>query len=186
MIPIRQLVQVSPEVFLGDQGYHSTKRDKNWFVRLLCPAQGLEKKGQCRVVTVGKLSQNTTSDGSKQIPDATQMNGQLDTRCQKLYMRKESIYRVVTSPYKSKRQWQQINQSETKDWPQRHPIWKTKETQDLHKHDNKLFAKLSKCKFYCLKVKYLGFLLGKDGVHLDFSQVETISNLPEPKIFKVV
>ena len=53
-------------------------------------------------------------------------------------------------------------------------------------HQYKLYAKLLKCKFHCHKVKYLGFILGKDGVHLDPSQVEMISDWLEPKSFKDV
>ena len=40
----------------------------------------------------------------------------------------------------------------------------------------KLYTKLLKCEFHCPEVKYLRFILEKDGVHLDLSQIETISN----------
>ena len=40
----------------------------------------------------------------------------------------------------------------------------------------RLYIKLLKCEFHHLKVKYLGFILKKDGVHVNPSQIEMLSD----------
>ena len=50
----------------------------------------------------------------------------------------------------------------------------------------KLYAKLLKYESYNSKVKYLKFILRKDGVCLDSSQIVMISDWPEPKSVKNV
>jgi hypothetical protein len=46
-----------------------------------------------------------------------------------------------------------------------------------------LYAKLSKYKFYKTKVKFLSFLVGRDGVYLDLACLSTISEWPAPCSF---
>ena len=43
----------------------------------------------------------------------------------------------------------------------------------------KLYAKLLKCHFYQKKVKFLGIIVGKDGIEIDTSQIEIIHNWPK-------
>ena len=46
--------------------------------------------------------------------------------------------------------------------------------------ENKLFTKLEKCEFNQSKVEYLGFIVSAEGVSMDLSHVETITNWPTP------
>jgi hypothetical protein len=44
-----------------------------------------------------------------------------------------------------------------------------------------LYANANKCRFFTLKVDFLGFIVGKDGIRIDPAWVETIANWPWPK-----
>jgi hypothetical protein len=46
-----------------------------------------------------------------------------------------------------------------------------------------LYAKLSKCEFHKTEVKFLGFLVGRDGVRLDPARLSTVSEWPAPHSF---
>ena len=46
---------------------------------------------------------------------------------------------------------------------------------------NKLYAKFSKCEFWLKKVAFLGHIISKEGVSVDPSKVETVSNWQEPR-----
>lgn len=50
----------------------------------------------------------------------------------------------------------------------------------------RLYAKLSKCEFHRDKVKFLGFVVGRDGVEIDESRIDTIRNWPEPESYRDV
>ena len=54
----------------------------------------------------------------------------------------------------------------------------------LRKH--KLYAKLTKCKFFTTEVKFLGFIVGVNGVSMDPSRIDTVADWPEPKTFREV
>jgi hypothetical protein len=41
-----------------------------------------------------------------------------------------------------------------------------------------LYAKLSKCSFHQIEVHFLGFIIGRDGIHIDLERIWTISNWP--------
>ena len=49
-----------------------------------------------------------------------------------------------------------------------------------HLCDNGLYACPDKCCFSEDTIKYLGFILSKDGLKMDLSKVQTIQDLPEP------
>jgi hypothetical protein len=49
---------------------------------------------------------------------------------------------------------------------------------------HQLFLKQSKCAFGASKVKYLGHLVGKDGVRVDPKKIEAMQNWPHPKTLK--
>ena len=44
-----------------------------------------------------------------------------------------------------------------------------------------LYAKLSKCEFHQKEVKYLGFIVGANGMQMDPSQLDTVCDWPEPR-----
>lgn len=46
--------------------------------------------------------------------------------------------------------------------------------------DHQFYAKLSKCDFCKNSVDYLGFVIDKEGVHVDPSKVDKIRNFPTP------
>jgi hypothetical protein len=50
--------------------------------------------------------------------------------------------------------------------------------QRLREHD--LYAKLAKCNFFTSELKYLGHLVGKDGLKPDPDKVEVVKNWPTP------
>jgi hypothetical protein len=41
-----------------------------------------------------------------------------------------------------------------------------------------LYAKLSKCSFYQMEVHFLGFIIGRDGIHINPERIWTISDWP--------
>lgn len=43
-----------------------------------------------------------------------------------------------------------------------------------------LYAKASKCEFYCSETKFLGLIVGRDGVRMDPAKVETVRQWPTP------
>ena len=47
-------------------------------------------------------------------------------------------------------------------------------------------ADVNKCKFYITKTKYLGLIISKDGIKMDFAKVEAIKNWSTPKYVKDV
>ncbi len=47
--------------------------------------------------------------------------------------------------------------------------------------EHKLYAKKSKCEFFRREVKFLGFIVGADGVKVDPEKVEAVRNWPVPK-----
>ncbi|KAL1952652.1 hypothetical protein VTO42DRAFT_4569 [Malbranchea cinnamomea] len=49
-----------------------------------------------------------------------------------------------------------------------------------------LFAKLSKCSFETTSVSFLGFIVDKEGVHMDPERVWTIAEWPVPRSFKEI
>jgi hypothetical protein len=49
---------------------------------------------------------------------------------------------------------------------------------------HQLFLKQSKCAFGASEVKYLGHLVGKDGVRVDPKKIEDIQDYPDPKTLK--
>ena len=54
----------------------------------------------------------------------------------------------------------------------------------LRKHN--LYAKLSKCQFHKKQVKFLGFLVGKNGVEIDITCIDIIYKWLEPYSYKEV
>ncbi|KAF7116923.1 hypothetical protein CNMCM5793_005553 [Aspergillus hiratsukae] len=54
----------------------------------------------------------------------------------------------------------------------------------LQRHN--LYAKLSKCSFHQTEVKFLGFIVGRDGVRMDPDRVKTVQEWPEPRSFRDV
>ena len=55
-----------------------------------------------------------------------------------------------------------------------------------HLRENGLYAHLDKCHFSEDTIKYLGFILSKDGLKMDPSKVQTIQDWPEPHKVKDV
>ena len=55
-----------------------------------------------------------------------------------------------------------------------------------HLHENGLYARPDKCHFSKDTIKYLGFILSKDGLKMDPSKVQTIQDCPEPRKVKDV
>jgi hypothetical protein len=51
---------------------------------------------------------------------------------------------------------------------------------------NSLFAKLSKCKFACLEVEYLGHIVSAQGVCADPSKIKVMVDWPFPKTLKAL
>ena len=51
---------------------------------------------------------------------------------------------------------------------------------------HQLFLKQSKCAFGALEVKYLGHLVGKDGVRVDPKKIEAMQDWPHPKTLKIL
>jgi hypothetical protein len=49
---------------------------------------------------------------------------------------------------------------------------------------HRLYAKLSKCEFHRSEVKFLGFVVGRDGIRMDSDRIETIRDWPEPQSVK--
>ena len=47
-------------------------------------------------------------------------------------------------------------------------------------HQNKLFAKLSKCDFAKDKIEYLGHIVSAQGIHPDPKKVSAIKDWPRP------
>jgi hypothetical protein len=47
-------------------------------------------------------------------------------------------------------------------------------------HENKLYAKLSKCSFYQSKIHYLGHVISSEGIAMDPTKVEAIMEWPTP------
>jgi hypothetical protein len=48
------------------------------------------------------------------------------------------------------------------------------------------FLKQSKCSFGASKVKYLGHLVGKDGIRVDPKKIEAMQDWPHPKTLKIL
>jgi hypothetical protein len=44
-----------------------------------------------------------------------------------------------------------------------------------------LHAKTEKCEFFVSKTKFLGLIVGRDGIRMDLKKVETVSNWPTPE-----
>ncbi|MBW0521819.1 hypothetical protein O181_061534 [Austropuccinia psidii MF-1] len=51
---------------------------------------------------------------------------------------------------------------------------------------NNLFPKVSKCTFHVSSVEYLGYVVSSEGVKIDQSKVQQISNLPPPRNLKAL
>jgi hypothetical protein len=51
---------------------------------------------------------------------------------------------------------------------------------------NSLFAKMSKCRFACLEVEYLGHVVSAQGVCADPSKIKAIEDWPFPKTLKAL
>ena len=49
---------------------------------------------------------------------------------------------------------------------------------------NNLYAKATKCAFFCDKTDFLGYIVGKDGLQMDPSKVQTILDWPVPSTVK--
>jgi hypothetical protein len=47
--------------------------------------------------------------------------------------------------------------------------------------EKELFAKLAKCEFLCSELKYLGHIIGKDGLKVDPQKMEVVKNWPTPQ-----
>ena len=47
-----------------------------------------------------------------------------------------------------------------------------------------LYANPKKCEFFKPEVEYLGFIINKDGIHMDPKRVQTISEWPRPKTYR--
>lgn len=65
---------------------------------------------------------------------------------------------------------------------------KSEEDHDLHVrkfmellHENKLYAKKSKCTFYTSHIEYLGFIVSEEGISVDPAKVRDIIEWPEPR-----
>ena len=48
--------------------------------------------------------------------------------------------------------------------------------------ENKLYAKFSKCKFWLGKVVFLGHVVSEEGISMDLSKVEAVSQWKQPRI----
>ena len=46
--------------------------------------------------------------------------------------------------------------------------------------EQRLFANLKKCDFYANKIIFLGYVVTKDGIEMDKSRIEAITNWPTP------
>jgi hypothetical protein len=44
-----------------------------------------------------------------------------------------------------------------------------------------LYVNLKKCLFFQTEVEFLGFILGKEGIHMDPKRVEAVTQWPQPK-----
>ncbi|KKF92157.1 Retrotransposable element Tf2 155 kDa protein type 1 [Ceratocystis platani] len=44
-----------------------------------------------------------------------------------------------------------------------------------------LYAQARKCEFYCTETKFLGMIIGRDGIRMDPAKVATVRNWPTPK-----
>ena len=52
--------------------------------------------------------------------------------------------------------------------------------------DHRLFGKLSKCEFWLSEVKFLGHIVSKDRVSIDYSKIEAILDWQSPKnVFEI-
>jgi hypothetical protein len=49
---------------------------------------------------------------------------------------------------------------------------------------HRLYVKLSKCEFHRPEVKFLGFVVGREGIRMDTDRIETIRDWPEPQSVK--
>lgn len=47
-------------------------------------------------------------------------------------------------------------------------------------YDNKLYAKMSKCRFECVQVDYLGHIISEGGTVVDPKKIEAVSKWPLP------
>ncbi|XP_028120061.1 uncharacterized protein LOC114317523 [Camellia sinensis] len=47
--------------------------------------------------------------------------------------------------------------------------------------EHRLYAKYKKCKFWLSEVKFLGYVVSKDGVMVDSSKIEALQNWEQPK-----
>ncbi|MBW0590954.1 hypothetical protein O181_130669 [Austropuccinia psidii MF-1] len=52
--------------------------------------------------------------------------------------------------------------------------------------NNEFFAKASKCVFHASSVKYLGYVVSREGFKMDYSKVQQILNWPQPKNIKAL
>ena len=58
---------------------------------------------------------------------------------------------------------------------------KTAEEHKLHLRGNKLYAKLKKCEFFQEKAKFLGHIIGKDGIEADHDKISAVQKWPAPQ-----
>ena len=49
--------------------------------------------------------------------------------------------------------------------------------------EQRLFSNLKKCDFYANKIIFLGYVVTKDGIEMDKSRIEAITNWPTPSRF---
>jgi hypothetical protein len=49
-----------------------------------------------------------------------------------------------------------------------------------HSGQHKLYANLEKCSFGMNRVKYLGYIVDENGVHVDLAKIQVIPNWPAP------
>lgn len=52
--------------------------------------------------------------------------------------------------------------------------------------ENRLYAKMSKCKFACLEVEYLGHIISREGVKIDPKKILVVQEWPIPKDVKAL
>ncbi len=50
--------------------------------------------------------------------------------------------------------------------------------------ENKFYAKLAKCSFNNKEVKFLGHIIGREGVKVNPAKIEVVKTWPEPKSVK--
>ncbi|GKF04166.1 putative reverse transcriptase domain-containing protein [Tanacetum coccineum] len=54
-------------------------------------------------------------------------------------------------------------------------------SKDEREHEEKLYAKFSKCEFWILKVQFLGHVIDSRGIHVDPAKIESIKDWASPK-----